>query len=65
MLSEMYSWCKKWCLKVNESKSEVMQFRNSRHKCTKYNFEYGDSPFDKVTKKKYLGILLDEHLNFL
>ncbi len=30
MLDKMYEWCKKWRLKVNKSKFQVVHFRNTR-----------------------------------
>ena len=42
LLQAIYDWCNKWCLKVNESKSQIFYFRTSRQNCTNFNFMYGD-----------------------
>ncbi len=64
MLNEVYNWCIHWRLNVNESKTKVVHFRNSRKLQTDFKFMYGDNELDNVKHYKYLGIILDEHLTF-
>jgi len=64
MLSEVYNWCNQWRLKVNESKTKIVHFRNNKKLCSKFKFMYGGNELDKVKHYKYLGIILDEHLTY-
>ena len=64
MLDKMYNWCQKWRLKVNETKSNIVHFRPSRCKPSDVSFKYGDRELYRVPEYKYLGVILDEHMNF-
>ena len=64
MLDKMHEWCCKWRLKVNQEKSNIVHFRNSRKPLTNFQFKYGEHILDTVSEYKYLGVLLDEHLKF-
>jgi hypothetical protein len=64
LLTELHSWCNKWRLKVNEQKSKIVHFRGNRQKYTHFNFKYADVFLEKVSVYKYLGIILDENMNF-
>ena len=64
LLKVIYEWCQDWRLKVNESKTKVIHFRNVRKSPTDFVFKYGDSDIEKVTQYKYLGVILDEHLKY-
>ena len=41
-----------------------MHFRNPKKKKSCINFKFGNIKLDIISKYKYLGILLDENLNF-
>ena len=64
MLNKMLQWCRKWRLKVNESKTKIVHFRNVRKCQTKYKFIYDDKILNVVTEYKYLGVIFDEHMTF-
>ena len=64
LLDEMHSWCKKWRLKVNETKTKIVHFRGPRTKITDYKFVYSGKNIDLVPNYKYLGVIIDEHLKF-
>ncbi len=64
MLSTMQEWCKKWRLKVNSSKSNIVHFRPRRTPKSNFAFMYNDCRLETVTNYKYLGVIFDEHLNF-
>jgi hypothetical protein len=64
MLDKMHDWCAKWRLKVNETKSNIVYFRPSRFEQISYDFKYGHVNLKTVGEYKYLGVILDEHLNF-
>ena len=49
---------------VNLDKTKVMHFRNKRKQITKYCFTYENSQIEIVNRYKYLGVLLDDYLDF-
>ena len=64
MLSHVQVWCKKWRLSVNKDKTKVVHFRNRRKKETGFKFMFDGDEIEKVSQYKYLGVVLDEHLNY-
>ena len=64
MLDYIKEWCRKWRMVVNEDKTKVMHFRNSRSQTTEYVFKYGEEKLEIVRQYKYLGVILDEFLKF-
>lgn len=64
MLNCLFNWCHKWRLVVNESKSKIMHMRPSRWRITEYQFKFGEKTLELVESYKYLGIYVDEHLNY-
>ena len=51
-------------MKLNHNKSNVMHFRTSRRSRTTVTFNFGTTALTTVSTYKYLGVFLDEHLNF-
>ena len=64
MLNCLLAWCQKWRLSVNDAKSEIIHFRGVKKAVTQSEFKIGTKPLKVVSKYKYLGIILDEHLKF-
>ena len=64
MLNKMNEWCNKWRNKVNNSKSKIVHFRYHKQRQTNSHFIYGGETLEIVKEYKYLGIILDEYLNF-
>ncbi len=64
MLKCIENWCKKWRLKVNTGKTNVVHFRNRRKKNTNFNFKFDGVSLDIVEKYKYLGNIFNEYLDF-
>jgi len=64
MLNIVHEWCRKWKLIVNKEKTKIVHFRNPRQARTEVTFKYGECVLEIVDKYKYLGTLLNEHLNF-
>ena len=64
MLNCVHSWCDKWRMAVNLDTTKVMHFRNKRKQITKYCFTYENSQIEIVNRYRYLGVLLDDHLDF-
>ena len=64
LLDCVYTWCKKWRMRINIKKSKVVHFRTKSVNQTQLNFKFGTEILDKVDKYKYLGIVMDEFLDF-
>ena len=64
MLMCIETWCKKWKLTVNHSKTQIMHFRQARVKRSDFQFYLGEHKLHYVENYKYLGLNLDEHLHF-
>lgn len=64
MLTVVDAWSKKWRVKFNAKKSNIVHYRNKKIPKTNATFALGDSILDIVPRYKYLGITLDEHVDF-
>lgn len=64
LLDTMYDWCKKWRLKVNLEKTNIVHFRPKKFLKSSYQFSYGAHLLDYANQYKYLGTYIDEHLTF-
>ena len=64
MLNVVHTWCKKWRLTVNRDKTKIVHFRPQATPRANFRFTCGDIELDYETKYRYLGLWLDEHLNF-
>ncbi len=64
LLNCVYEWCTNWKLKINMEKSKIIHFRNKRRRETEFNFYIGRDVVEKVDKYKYLGIYLNEYMDF-
>ena len=57
-------WCKKWRMRVNTKKTKIVHFRVKSQAKTDFGFIFNNEVVECVEKYKYLGIYLDEHLDF-
>ena len=64
LLDITQQWCHKWKLNINREKSKIVHFRNARKKQSEFKFSYGSLPLPYTNTYKYLGLLLDQHLNY-
>ena len=64
LLDKLHTWCNKWRLKVNQSKTNVVHFRTSRTRQTDQVFNFGHFELETVSRYKYLGVILDENLSY-
>jgi hypothetical protein len=64
MLNCLFEWCMKWRLVVNEGKTKVMHIRPSRTPLTPCIFKFGNKVLDIVQSYKYLGIYVNEHVDY-
>ena len=58
------SWCKKWRLEVNLTKTNIMHIRTSRKQQSKFMFIFDMQPVPYCTEYKYLGANINEYLDF-
>ena len=64
MINVLYNWCEKWQMKVNVKKTKIVHFRHKGLRETDKLFKYGNETIEVVDKYKYLGLVLDEYLNY-
>ncbi len=64
MLNKLNEWCSKWKMKINETKTNVVHFGNKHQLKTQYVFKVGNNSLNVVDRYKYLGIILNEILEF-
>ncbi len=64
LLNVLNSWCHRWQLCINLDKTKVMHFRKKTCNKTIFDFTINGVPLEVVSEYKYLGILLNEHLDF-
>ena len=57
-------WCAKWRLEVNLSKTNIMHVRNPRRNRSIFMFIFNKRCVEYCTTYKYLGVTLNEFLNF-
>ena len=62
LLDVLNIWCKKWQMEVNTEKNNIIDFRRSRQSLGTNIFRLGEHLHDTVSKYKYLGFYLDEHM---
>jgi len=63
MLHKVSEWCAKWRLSINEEKTKVIHFRPKACIRTDFRFMCLGKPVEAVDSYKYLGLLLNEHLD--
>ncbi len=57
-------WCQKCKMKINNDKTMVIHFRNKSTKIIDVTFQLGEHEVKKVDKYQYLGVYLDEYLDY-
>ena len=57
-------WCKEWNMNINMSKTKVLEIRKKGTERSLAKFRLGDSVISKCTDYKYLGVYIDEFLEF-
>ncbi len=64
LLDTLFDWCSKWRLSINVDKTKVMHFRPVDSNRTNFDFNVNGVSLEIVEQYKYLGILLQENLDF-
>jgi hypothetical protein len=60
----VYNWCNNWKMSINVEKTKVVHFRPKRKSMSTFDFKIGNSDIEIAKHYKYLGIMMDEFLNF-
>ena len=63
-LDTAHAWCVKWRLNINNSKNKVMHFRKKSQPRTPTQFNFGDSNISLCETYRYLGLELNENLDY-
>ena len=64
MLDHICNWCSKWKILVNTVKSKVVHFRKNSQARSEFEFTLGEHVLNYVENYKYLGVVLNEFLDF-
>ena len=64
LLDELGKWCAENRLKVNDDKSKIIHFRTKSAERTNFSFKCDETELETVTQYTYLGLLLNEHLDY-
>ena len=64
LLNILHQWCQQWRMSINIGKTKVMHIRNKTQARSNFSFNVGSSNIEMIDKYKYLGLVLDEHLDF-
>ena len=60
MLDVLYKWCIKWRLEINDTKTQVIHFRNPSKQRSNVQFYCGDQLLKTVPQYKYPGLVFNE-----
>ena len=64
MLDVTANWCVKWCIRINLEKTRIMHFRPKSKERSQYQFHLHDTTVDYTERYRYLGLDLDEHMDY-
>ena len=58
------NWCKKWRLEINLTKTNILHIRSKRKPQSSFTFLFDMRPVPYCKYYKYLGVNINEHLDF-
>ena len=64
LLKCLHDWSERNGLKINKDKSKIVHFRRASVPRSVFNFSCGDSNLEITQQYKYLGLILQEHLDY-
>ena len=64
MLDVLDEYCKTWKLTINHNESKIVHFRRKSFPRSTQQFHCGSKAIEFVSSCKYLGLVLNEFLNF-
>uniref|UniRef100_A0A3Q3H2J8 Reverse transcriptase domain-containing protein n=1 Tax=Labrus bergylta TaxID=56723 RepID=A0A3Q3H2J8_9LABR len=65
ILNLVKTWCCRWRLSINQSKTQIIHFRKKGFPRSEKSFTFWDMPLENVSVYKYLGFPLDENMNYV
>ena len=64
MIDHVNIWCKRWRLRLNLEKTKIVHYRHTSQPRTEHVFKYGHENIGLCDKYKYLGLYLNEFLDY-
>ena len=64
MLQKVYDWSQKWMIKFNARKSNILHVRKPQVPRTNFTFMLGETELCKVEQYRYLGIMINEFIDY-
>ena len=65
LIDKAFQWSKDWCITFNPKKcNSIIHHRPKSVTVSDYKFSIGQTHFKTVNSCKYLGIIINDHLNF-
>jgi len=64
MLNAVSEWCSTWKLSINVNKTKIIHFRPQSIRKSEVIFQCSDYIIEYCDSYKYLGVWMNEHLNF-
>ena len=64
MLNEVSEWCSLWQMKINMTKTKIIEFRKKGTERSIAKFKLGEKIVEKCEQYKYLGVYFDEFIDF-
>ena len=62
LLNILDTWCKRWRMSVNVSKTKIIHFRTANKPRSNFVFKLNEHVLEYVERYKYLGVVLNENL---
>ena len=64
MLTKLEVWCNLWRMSINVDKTKIVHFRPQRVQKSSFLFTCSGAPIEMVSKYKYLGLVLNDLLDY-
>ena len=64
LIDKAFKWSKNWCITFNPKKCNITHHRPKSVTVSDYKFCMRQTHIKTVNSCKYLGIIIDDHLNF-
>jgi hypothetical protein len=65
MLNTLHTWCKKWRVLINSSKSKCIHIRKGRRTRSDFSFHIGNNTLETVSEYKYLCVIFSENTDYI
>lgn len=64
LINVVEKWCRRWGMALNIKRTNIVHFRKKQTSRSEYNFIFDDKKIAYTSNYKYLGMLLNEHLDW-